>query len=271
MLPSNVLESKLFINELARLFEAFNEQSSIEIYAIKAVMCLAALLLQKPFKKSKARDHIRCLKRRWDLWKEGAIDELVVEGEAIQRYLRADKRKVFNSSSVFSRSMLQGNVKQALRNLCEENQQGALDLDTICQDGKSVSEVLVDKHLEARSLHCGCVIPPSASSNGSVFHPVLFEGISADTIKTTASHTFGAAGPSGVNAWLWRRFCCAFGSASINLCRAMAAFCRRICCNYIDPSSLSAYTACRLLPLNKNPGVRPIGIAEEVVVVSWAG
>ena len=33
---------------------------------------------------------------------------------------------------------------------------------------------------------------------------------------------------------------------------------------YIDPKSLSAYTACRLIPFNKNPGVRLIGI-EEVV------
>lgn len=32
----------------------------------------------------------------------------------------------------------------------------------------------------------------------------------------------------------------------------------------MDPTSLEAITACRLIPLNKNPGVRPIGICETI-------
>ena len=32
--------------------------------------------------------------------------------------------------------------------------------------------------------------------------------------------------------------------------------------NLIDPDILDSYVACRLIPLNKNPGVRPIGIGE---------
>ena len=31
---------------------------------------------------------------------------------------------------------------------------------------------------------------------------------------------------------------------------------------YVDPNPLLAYTACRLIPLNKCPGVLPIGIVE---------
>ena len=30
----------------------------------------------------------------------------------------------------------------------------------------------------------------------------------------------------------------------------------------MDSSILSSYTACRLIALSKNPGVRPIGVAE---------
>ena len=62
----------------------------------------------------------------------------------------------------------------------------------------------------------------------------------------------------------WRRFCTAFGQKSNDLCSALAALARRICTTYVDPSSLMAYTACRLIPLNKCPGVRPIGIGEVV-------
>jgi len=60
----------------------------------------------------------------------------------------------------------------------------------------------------------------------------------------------------------WRRFCTAFGQKSNELCSALAAFARRISTTFVDPSSLQAYTACRLIPLDKCPGVRPIGIGE---------
>ena len=39
---------------------------------------------------------------------------------------------------------------------------------------------------------------------------------------------------------------------------------RRICQNFVDPDGLSAYTSCRLVAMNKCPGVRPIGIGEVV-------
>lgn len=60
----------------------------------------------------------------------------------------------------------------------------------------------------------------------------------------------------------WRRFCTAFGEASNGLCAALASFAKRITTSYVDPSCLSAYTASRLIPLDKSPGVCPIGVGE---------
>ena len=37
---------------------------------------------------------------------------------------------------------------------------------------------------------------------------------------------------------------------------------RNVASNYVDPDILDSYVACRLIPLNKNPGVRLIGIGE---------
>ena len=54
----------------------------------------------------------------------------------------------------------------------------------------------------------------------------------------------------------------AFGGNSNELCAAVAALAKRIATTYVDPVSLVAYTACKLIPLNKNPGVRPIGVSE---------
>ena len=54
-----------------------------------------------------------------------------------------------------------------------------------------------------------------------------------------------------------------FKSASHDLCHALAAVGRRICSSNIHPDDLSAFVACRLIPLNKCPGVRPIGVHDE--------
>ena len=59
--------------------------------------------------------------------------------------------------------------------------------------------------------------------------------------------------------------CTFFQGASNSLCtNAVAAFTRRLCTSYIDPSIISAFMACRLIPLDERPGVRPIGICEVV-------
>jgi hypothetical protein len=45
---------------------------------------------------------------------------------------------------------------------------------------------------------------------------------------------------------------------------AISSFARRLATTCVDPLGLHAFTACRLAPLNKNPGVCPIGIAETL-------
>ena len=72
----------------------------------------------------------------------------------------------------------------------------------------------------------------------------------------------GAAGPSGLDAHCWRRLCTSFHSASRDLCHSLALFARRLCTSFVDPKALSPFLACRLIALDKCPGVRPIGICE---------
>ena len=81
-------------------------------------------------------------------------------------------------------------------------------------------------------------------------------------IKWAALHTHGAAGPSGVDAYAWRRLCSFFGSASVALCNSLAAVARHLCIQDVDSAKLMAFVACRLIPLDKKPGVRPIGIGD---------
>ena len=56
--------------------------------------------------------------------------------------------------------------------------------------------------------------------------------------------------------------CSAYKGASNNLCSAMASFGRLLATQTLPPDSLTPFTACRLIALDKNPGVRPIGVSE---------
>jgi hypothetical protein len=61
-----------------------------------------------------------------------------------------------------------------------------------------------------------------------------------------------------------------FGQESANLRSSLALMARKLCTDEVvsegasQENTLEAYTACRLIPLDKNPGVRPIGIGETI-------
>ena len=70
--PSGKL-GKNFILELAKWLEHYNTKSNYQNIALKVFMALPALLLQKPSKTSKAKDHRNKLEIRFQLWKDGNI------------------------------------------------------------------------------------------------------------------------------------------------------------------------------------------------------
>ena len=53
-----------------------------------------------------------------------------------------------------------------------------------------------------------------------------------------------------------------FKKTSVGLCNAVAHVARRLAREFVDPSGLEALLANRGIPLNKNPGLRPIGVGE---------
>ena len=88
----------------------------------------------------------------------------------------------------------------------------------------------------------------------------MIQCLTGDVIKRAAIQTHGAAGSSGVDAYAWRRMCTSFGDASASLCDSLSSVVR---CPYtvtIDSAILMPFIACRLILLDKRPGVRPIGI-----------
>ena len=152
-----------------------------------------------------------------------------------------------------------GKVKPALRLLSENNSSGVLPLSTKVNE-KTVLDALKEKHPSSKPAYEKALMGEVEPS--PCFHPVAFSQITGDAIKRAALRTEGAAGPSGIDALAWRRLCTSFGGASSDLCSSIAISARTLCTEFIDTEHLNAYLACRLVPLDKNPGVRPIGICE---------
>ena len=61
---------------------------------------------------------------------------------------------------------------------------------------------------------------------------------------------------------LWRRLCTSHKCASRDLCTSLTSVAIRISTTYVHPSSIAPLLACRLIALDKHPGVRPIGIGD---------
>ena len=129
---------------------------------------------------------------------------------------------------------------------------------------KTVRDILIEKHPASRDIDDHACV--GEGEEPPEIHPVLFDQLTGESIRAAALRTQGSAGLSGIDAVGWRRLCTGFHRHSSDLCSALAGCARRMCTEYVDPDGLGAFLACRLLPLDKNPGVRPIGISE---VVRW--
>jgi hypothetical protein len=241
-------KGKAFVAEMIRLIDMWTNKTSMESVSLLALQVIAPIMLQKPSRKSKNKDHIKYLGERLVKWKDGLFDELISECETIQKKLTQNSKlkSQDNVTKIFTKLMLQGKVAAALRWITGNNAK-------LLQVDKKVITQAVPPTVER--LICGK--PPKVE-------PVIYDEIDADLIFKSAKITHGSAGPSGIDADMWRRILCSasFGHLSEDIRDSVARMCRRLCTENVDPSSISALTNCRLIPLDKDPGIRPIGIGE---------
>ena len=251
-LPSGSV-GKAFLDEMTRLVDLYTNKTGFESTALLALTVFGPLILQKPSKNSKNKEHIIYMKKRLEQWKRGDFNSLIREGNAIQKKLIQNKRKPQSNQKVFTRLMLQGKVSAALKWISNTNN-GLLDITP------EIINTLQMKHPEAAiPLRSSLIVGPI-----NKVEDVIYDNIDGQSIYNAAKATKGSAGPSGLDSDLWRRILCSksFSSSSVNLCESLAKLCRRLCRENVDPKSISTLVACRLIPLDKNPGIRPIGIGE---------
>lgn len=245
-----------YVKEHTRLMRAYKDKTPLERVALQAVMVMPGLLLQKPHAKAGSKEFSQHLTRRLALWKAGKVTELLAEARTIQSRLPdLDSRIGMTTEKLNRRFALligKGNIHAAISLITEHGKGGVLDLTP------EVRAALQSKHPLAQPMD------PDVLLQGEPLevNPVLFEALTGDVVRKAALATQGAAGPSMGDSYLWRRMLVSFKASSADLCEAIAGVARRLATEHVDPAGLSAILNNRLIPLDKNPGVRPVGIGE---------
>ena len=108
---------KRYISEITKLLNGWTFNSPWKDISFKAIHIMPGLLLQKPSKNSKAKDHANALRRRLILWLKGDIESLLHEAETIQKRLKTIHRRkdIGQISKSFAAMMKNGNVNGALK------------------------------------------------------------------------------------------------------------------------------------------------------------
>ena len=255
MLPTGKA-GRLFIDEITKLIRAWVEESPLKRISMKAIMIMPSLLLQKPSKTSKSKDHLKALERRMESWQAGDLLDLLQEIITIQRSLKSstNNKNISKISEKFAIEMQKGNINGALKLLTNNMQNGILPL-----NDKTIAALRM-KHPDALPADPAIILPDEIPA----VHPIRYESINTEEIRKAALKTKGGSGPSGMDAEGWRRILTSksFGDSSSDLCKAIAYFTRKLCSERAPSESIEALLACRLIPLDKNPGIRPIGVGE---------
>ena len=195
MVPTEAAGKK-FIDETSRLSDQWTNNTPLKNIALKAIHVMPALLLQKPSKTSKAKDHLRALERRIRLWEEGNIIELVNESKAIQERLPSNNTpmNIKKLSLKFKQLMQRGNVNRALRLLTNNMSNGVLPL------SKETLQLLNLKHPAAQEAHHDLLLQGPVK----LIHNIVYEDINESLVLKAVIKTKGGCGPSGFDADNWR-------------------------------------------------------------------
>ena len=91
---------------------------------------------------------------------------------------------------------------------------------------------------------------------------VAFAKIDAEAIKKFALRSQGGAGISQQEDNLWHKMVTGFKETSASLCQAVSRLAIRLATELVDPKGLEAFLANRGIAIDKNPGIRPVGVGE---------
>ena len=252
---------KKFVDEMTNQINSWCVNSNES--SLVLLMIMPAILLQRTAKSCKGRVNKEHLRRRMEMWEQKKYVELLQEGKAIQNRLPLytnSKKSEEDLVKQFRNYMLKGNVNGALRLLSKTSNSGILPIN------EETVRQLHEKHPEGEVKHEEMLLQGPIN----YIHPVIFDGIDAELVQKVTLRTKGASGPSNFDANDWRGIVGSrsFGTSSNDLCVAIANLAKKLCTESADDDSVAALMGCRLLPLDKNPGLRPVGVGEVLRRIS---
>ena len=256
-IPFNAM-GRSMVTELTRLAKLFVEDERSESFALTALVLAPALLMQKPSKSSKTKDHVALLERRLEMWKNGDFETLFKEAKAIQKPLKHQSPSKEQCDNRFVTLMRKGQTTAATQWLDSARHTTGVKPLT-----PAVIQDLEDKHPTAAPLNS------TYMTHGPVnqCHLVTFDAITAETIYKCAKNLRGSAGPNGLDASGLQRILCSrkLGKPAELLRDAIALVARKLATKKVRGEYLGVFCASRLIPLEKNDGgTRPIGIGETL-------
>ncbi|CEM21107.1 unnamed protein product [Vitrella brassicaformis CCMP3155] len=132
--------------------------------------------------------------------------------------------------------------------------------------------------IPVRAVLCGVVVtvldvfrekhPPQQQPHEKAFlpcddlPPLIDVNITDSTVERAARSLSGSAGLTGGDANFWQTFLLRYGAKSGRLCAAVASLVSILANTIVPWDNIKALRACRLIALDKCPGVRPIGVGE---------
>ena len=209
------------------------------------------LLLQKPSKASKLKDHLKALKRRIDLWSNGNVDELLLEDDTIQSrlyYIKTPK-SISELSEKFPLLMEKGNANAALKLLTSNNSTGILPL-----HDKTLG-LLKEKQAASSDLNEEVLLKGKKPS----VHLVVFEDINKNMVKEAALKIKGGSDPSRLDSDGWNKILVSksYGTNNADLRRAFANVIKKMCTEILsvdatkDETPIEAFWLADSFPLRK--------------------
>lgn len=128
--PSGAAGKKI-VTETTKWIEYWNADATYyKEIALKVIMIMPALLLQKPSFKSSSKQHSQSLKRRLELWESDDLNKLFNESSTIQAKLPTNPKGMNdeNLSKTFAKLVLEGKIKAAMELLDQQKSKGVLPL-----------------------------------------------------------------------------------------------------------------------------------------------
>ncbi|KAL7526623.1 hypothetical protein ACHAXR_001569, partial [Thalassiosira sp. AJA248-18] len=186
-----------------------------------------------------------------DLWEQGKVAELVQDTVAIAlRGVGGGSPSVDDESIArkYHSMVIAGKLRSAF------------DGDDT-KSGRKVIDVLRDKHPPL-------LIPDLEKEDWASFEKydecpnAIPVDCSAEIVEEVAGKLSGGAGPGSIDALMLKKWLLRYGKASQELREELAAWTEWLCNENPPWAAFRAMMSCRLVALDKCPGVRPLGIGE---------